>query len=51
MQGPCFYIKNFRANTITIATTTNNGTALTNMNLQRREPSARWVITVVQAVR
>ena len=24
MQGPCFYIKNFRATTITIATTTNN---------------------------
>ena len=24
MQGPCFYINNFRATTITIATTTNN---------------------------
>ena len=24
MQGPCFYINNFRATTITISTTTNN---------------------------
>ena len=24
MQGPCFYINNFRASTVTIATTTNN---------------------------
>ena len=24
-QGPCFYINNFRATTITIATTTDNG--------------------------
>ena len=24
MQGPCFYINNFRATTVTIATKTNN---------------------------
>ena len=24
MQGPCFYINNFRATTITVATTTDN---------------------------
>ena len=32
MQGPCFYINNFRATTITIATMTNN-------DLDQHEPA------------
>ena len=34
MQGPCFYINNFRATTITIATTTNN-------DLDQHEPAEK----------
>ena len=34
MQGPCFFIDNFRATTITIATTTNN-------ELDQHEPAEK----------
>ena len=34
MQGPCFYIKHFRATTVTIATTTDN-------NIDQHEPAEK----------